>query len=113
MARFTTVSVARSDGRSEFLQNGVLVPNEPPRKDEAPGPDGSIDFYLKLQENDPTALDWKRKLGGMLVRDIGGPEQAGMLLILLLQNTLSNDTKEQISSSPSSPKTMFFGSTVE
>lgn len=113
MARFTTVSVARSDGRSEFLQNGILVPNEPPRKDEAPGPDGSIDFYLKLQENDPTALDWKRKLGGMLVRDIGGPEQAGMFLILLLQNTLSNDTKEQTSSSPSSPKTMLFGSTVE
>lgn len=113
MARFTTVSVARSDGRSEFLQNGILVPNEPPRKDEAPGPDGSIDFYLKLQENDPTALDWKRKLGGMLVRDIGGPEQAGMFLILLLQNTLSNDTKEQTLSSPSSPKTMLFGNTVE
>ncbi|KFY11042.1 hypothetical protein V492_04705 [Pseudogymnoascus sp. VKM F-4246] len=64
MARFTTVTVARSDGRTEFLQNGSLVPNEPPRKDETPGPDGSIDFYLKLQENDPTALDWKRKLGG-------------------------------------------------
>ncbi|KFY30817.1 hypothetical protein V493_01627 [Pseudogymnoascus sp. VKM F-4281 (FW-2241)] len=63
MARFTTISVARSDGRSEFLQNGILVPNEPPRKDDTPGPDGSIDYYLKLQENDPTALDWKRKLG--------------------------------------------------
>ncbi|ELR03770.1 hypothetical protein VC83_05609 [Pseudogymnoascus destructans] len=82
MARFTTVSVARSDGRSEYLQNGSLVPNEPPRKDETPGPDGSIDFYLKLQENDPTALDWKRKLGGMLVRDIGGPAQAGTNFIL-------------------------------
>jgi hypothetical protein len=113
MARFTTVSVARSDGRSEYLQNGSLVPNEPPRKDETPGPDGSIDFYLKLQENDPTALDWKRKLGGMLVRDIGGPEQAGMFLILLLENTISNDTKEQTSSSPSSPKTIFFGNTAE
>ncbi|KFY04202.1 hypothetical protein O988_00936 [Pseudogymnoascus sp. VKM F-3808] len=82
MARFTTVSVARSDGRSEYLHNGSLVPNEPPRKDETPGPDGSIDFYLKLQENDPTTLDWKRKLGGMLMKDIGGSEHAGTNFIL-------------------------------
>jgi hypothetical protein len=84
MARFSTVIVARSDGRSEYLLNGRLIPNEPPRKDGTPAPDGSTDFYLKLQENDPTALDWKRKLGGMLMEVIGRPEHAGMFLILLL-----------------------------
>jgi hypothetical protein len=84
MARFSTVSVARSDGRSEFLLNGRVVSNEPSRKDGTPAADGSTDFYLKLQENDPTALDWKRKLGGMLMEVIGTPEHAGMLFILLL-----------------------------
>lgn len=112
MARYSIVSVARSDGRSHYLSNGHPVPNEPPRQDSTPAADGSIDYYQRLQDDDPTSVDWKRKLGGMLMEVIGGPENAGISPMSLLQ-VIANQAKGRISLWGSSQKTMCCGSTVE
>ncbi len=72
MAKFTELFVARSDGQSSYIgTNGRVVPNEPPRKDTRPQADGSVDYYLRVENDDPTSQDWRRKLGGLLAKALG------------------------------------------
>lgn len=75
MARFLQLVVARSDGRSEYQSaSGAVAKNEPPRQDTKPLPDGSVDYYVKVDNDDPTSHDWRRKLGGMLAKALGAHE---------------------------------------
>lgn len=75
MAKFLQLVVARSDGRSEYQSaNGATAKNEPPRQDTKPLGDGSVDYYVKVENDDPTSHDWRRKLGGMLAKALGASE---------------------------------------
>ena len=75
MARFLQLVVARSDGRSEYQSaNGAIARNEPPRRDTKPLGDGSVDYYVKVENDDPTSHDWGRKLGGMLAKALGASQ---------------------------------------
>lgn len=75
MARFLQLVVARSDGRSEYQSaSGSVAKNEPPRQDTKPLPDGSVDYYVKVENDDATSHDWRRKLGGMLAKALGADQ---------------------------------------
>jgi hypothetical protein len=58
------------------LKPGKKEKNEPTSDQLDPKPDkeGVSDFYRLLSPNDTKHLDWRRKLGGMLIREIGGKE---------------------------------------
>lgn len=74
MARFLQLVVARSDGKPTYRLNGSVIKNEPPRQDTKPLGDGSVDYYVKVENDDPTSHDWRRKLGGMLAKALGASE---------------------------------------
>ncbi len=51
---------------------------------DTPDASGVVDCYKKLEPDEAKAVDWRRKLGGMLMHLLGGKEHAGMILILEL-----------------------------
>lgn len=75
MARFHPLYVRRSDGVLEGTQK-KREKNEPTADQLDPTPDkkGVSDYYRLLSKNDAKHLDWRRKLGGMLIREVGGKE---------------------------------------
>ncbi|KAI9713276.1 MAG: hypothetical protein M1820_001263 [Bogoriella megaspora] len=77
MARFYPLYVRRSDGKSEIVSKKKTEPNGPTddQLDRKPDKNGISDFYREVAEEEIKHLDWRRKLGGMLVREIGSKEQ--------------------------------------
>ena len=51
-----------------------------PNSNDTPDKDGMVDCYKKLDPNEPKAIDWRRKIGGMLMHLLGGKAHAGKLL---------------------------------
>jgi hypothetical protein len=81
MAPYFPVTVCRSDGLLEVTTKfGTKEHNRPTptQLDETPDPDGMVDCYRKLDDNEPKAVDWRRKLGGMLMHLLGGKAHIGM-----------------------------------
>jgi hypothetical protein len=58
-----------------------MEPNVPTPSQMSTLPDGSgnVSYYQKLGSDAPKTMDWKRKLGGMLIDTLGGKEQKGQL----------------------------------
>ncbi len=80
MAPFYPVYIARSDGKLEIASRSRKKElNQPTDEqlDSTPDAKGVSDFYTKLEDGDAKEVDWRRKLGGMLVRELGRKEHQG------------------------------------
>ncbi|KAI9821809.1 MAG: hypothetical protein M1827_002391 [Pycnora praestabilis] len=85
MAPFYPVYVGRSDGRIEISSKSRRKESNQPtdaQLDKTPDAKGVSDYYTKLDDGDTKEIDWRRKLGGMLVRELGGKEHKGKNYIL-------------------------------
>lgn len=78
MAPFYSVYARRSDGLLATSKAGSLKaskePNEPTsaQLDSKPSAQGVSDYYRLCEPGHGKEVDWRRKLGGMLVRELGG-----------------------------------------
>jgi len=72
MAPFYPIYVRRSDGKIEIKSKGGRELNQPiaSQLDTKPNAQGISDFYRECPAGDTKEVDWRRKLGGMLVREI-------------------------------------------
>lgn len=82
MAPYIPIVVVRSDGQlSVITKSGAKELNEPTEAQQSDVPDakGMVDYYKKLDPDEPKAVDWRRKLGGMLMHVAGEKEHEGIL----------------------------------
>jgi hypothetical protein len=82
MAPHFPVTICRSDGQTEVItKTGIQELNRPTaaQLNGAPDAEGNVDCYKKLDYDEPKAVDWRRKLGGMLMHLLGGKAHSGML----------------------------------
>ena len=73
MTRFYPLYVRRSDGSFEATAKGKAKElNQPTSKqlDQRPDKNGVSDYYREVAMDEPKHLDWRRKLGGMLAREM-------------------------------------------
>ena len=80
MAPYYPLTIGRSDGQLEAVTKmGIKELNQPiaAQLDDTPDKDGMVDCYKKLDYNEPKAIDWRRKIGGMLMHVLGGKAHAG------------------------------------
>jgi len=81
MAPHYPVTILRSDGQTEVItKTGAKELNRPTatQLDGTPDPEGNVDCYRRLDDNEPRAVDWRRKIGGMLMQVLGRDAHAGM-----------------------------------
>lgn len=84
MAPFYPVTICRSDGQLEIItKTGVKESNQPTpaQLNDKEDAEGNVDCYIELEYDEPKAIDWRRKIGGMLMHYLGGKEHAGNLHI--------------------------------
>ena len=77
MTLFTVVYCRRSDGKLVVTGRGRIQETNEPTKDQLdskPNAKGVSDYYRILGLQDSKHLDWRRKLAGMLVKELGGAE---------------------------------------
>ncbi|KAI9787240.1 MAG: hypothetical protein M1839_003478 [Geoglossum umbratile] len=77
MPTYFKIHVLRSDGMLEVAtSSGRPLPNRPTdgQLDKTPNAKGVIDFYKKVNVNDAKETDWRKKLGGMLAKQLGQAE---------------------------------------
>ena len=92
MSPYFPVTVCRSDGLLEVTTKmGVREYNRPTpdQLDETPDADGVVDCYRELDINETKFIDWRRKLGGMLMKLLGGRDHSGMFRTALLNAPLT------------------------
>jgi hypothetical protein len=80
MAPFYPLYVRRSDGKIAINTSSVKNdPNQPvgTALDAKPNAKGIVDFYRPCPVDGEKEIDWRRKLAGMLMREIGGAEAKG------------------------------------
>ena len=80
MVLFYPLYVRRSDGRLEVQAKGKRTEiNRPTEEqlDQKPDKNGVSDYYREVEIEEPKHLDWRRKLGGMLAREMIGKETNG------------------------------------
>lgn len=73
MTRFYPLYVRRSDGSREVTAKGKSKElNQPTSKqlDQRPDKNGVSDYYREVAVDETKHLDWRRKLGGMLAREM-------------------------------------------
>ncbi|KAE8443425.1 hypothetical protein EG329_001906 [Mollisiaceae sp. DMI_Dod_QoI] len=78
MPTYYPLIVCRSDGQLEVItRSGVKELNQPTaaQLNDTPDANGNVDCYKRLEHDEAKAVDWKRKLGGMLMHLLGGKEQ--------------------------------------
>lgn len=74
MAPFKPVYCRRSDGKLEIVARGKPKEYNRPtdeQLDQRANKHGVSDFYREVGADDGKHLDWRRKLGGMLARELG------------------------------------------
>ncbi|TID26047.1 hypothetical protein E2P81_ATG03820 [Venturia nashicola] len=74
MTLFHVIWLARSDGKLDIRgKNALWEKNEPTSKqlDQTPDAKGVSDYYRFTSLNETKHLDWRRKLAGMLARELG------------------------------------------
>lgn len=93
MGRFYPLYVRRSDGKTEILSKGMRKKeiNQPTEEqlDQRPDRNGISDFYRQVAPDEPKHLDWRRKIGGMLARELNTthkPGDAGYILATFPEN---------------------------
>ena len=81
MTRFYPVFVRRSDAKLDVQTSKGKQKNAPTtaQLDRTPDAKGVCDYYREIAPDEVKHMDWRRKLAGMLLREIGGAEYAGML----------------------------------
>jgi hypothetical protein len=72
--QFWPIFCSKSDGQEVVNQKGKILRNGPSQEqlDRTPNEHGICDFYRLIEKDDPKHMDWRKKLGGMLLREIGG-----------------------------------------
>ncbi|KAL1617773.1 hypothetical protein SLS56_010837 [Neofusicoccum ribis] len=72
MTRYYPLYVRRSDGKLETVHGKKKEKNEPTPEqlNDTPDSSGVSDFYRPIAEDEAKHLDWRRKLGGMLMREL-------------------------------------------
>ena len=73
MARFYPLYCRRSDGKLEVVVKGKRRERNDPtddQLDQRPDKHGISDYYHEVSPNEAKHLDWRRKLGGMLAREL-------------------------------------------
>lgn len=80
MAPYYPLTIERSDGQLEVITKmGLVELNQPTatQLDDTPDNEGMVDCYKRLDPDEPKAIDWRRKIGGMLMHLLGGKAHAG------------------------------------
>lgn len=81
MAPFIPIFLSRSDGRLETtsLKSKKKEPNAPSAAQLNPNREvnGNRDYYKSIEVGDTKEVDWRRKLGGMLMKEIGDKDFSG------------------------------------
>lgn len=80
MGNFYPVYARRSDGKMEITAKGKgKEKNEPTAEqlDQTPNSKGISDYYRLVKPTEMKSMDWRRKLGGMLARELGQPMNGG------------------------------------
>ncbi|EGP84777.1 uncharacterized protein MYCGRDRAFT_105665, partial [Zymoseptoria tritici IPO323] len=72
MAPFYPIYIRRSDGKLAVTAHSRKETNEPTAEqlDQKPDKNGISDYYRQVQPDEPKHLDWRRKIGGMLAREL-------------------------------------------
>ena len=73
MARFYPLYVRRSDGKLEVVTKSKRKEvNQPTDEqlDQKPDKHGVSDYYREVSADESKHVDWRRKLGGMLAREL-------------------------------------------
>lgn len=74
MAKFYPLYLRRSDGKLEVVNHHKRKESNGPTSDQlnkkATG-NGVSEFYREVGMDETKHLDWRRKLGGMLARELG------------------------------------------
>ncbi|QDS73471.1 hypothetical protein FKW77_009006 [Venturia effusa] len=89
MTLFNVIWLARSDGKLDIRgKNGLWEKNEPTSKqlDQTPDAKGVSDYYRFTTSNETKHLDWRRKLAGMLARELGQSMDKSYILYDLPEN---------------------------
>jgi hypothetical protein len=73
---FWPIFAGKSDGQDVVNQKGVVLRNGPTQEqlDRTPNEQGQSDYYRLIEKDEPKHIDWRKKLGGMLLREIGGKQ---------------------------------------
>ncbi|KAF9739244.1 hypothetical protein PMIN06_005269 [Paraphaeosphaeria minitans] len=73
---FWPIFAQRSDGKTVVNNKGKPVRNGPTEAqlDRTPNEQGQSDYYRLIEKDDAKHVDWRKKLGGMLLREIGRKE---------------------------------------
>ena len=76
---FYPIFPVKSDGHDVVNQKGRILRNGPTQEqlDRKPNDHGQCDFYRLIEKDDPKHVDWRKKLGGMLLREVGGKAHEG------------------------------------
>jgi hypothetical protein len=76
LTQFWPIFAGKSDGQDVVNQKGVVVRNGPTQEqlDRTPNEQGQSDYYRLIDKDEPKHMDWRKKLGGMLLREVGGKE---------------------------------------
>jgi hypothetical protein len=76
---FWPLFTRRSDGKQTVTQKNTTIKNGPSDEqlDKTPNAQGQCDYYRLIDYDEPKHLDWRKKLGGMLLREIGGSAYEG------------------------------------
>lgn len=85
MAPYYPLYIRRSDGKTEVRASKAGKElNEPTAQqlDSKANAKGVADFYRLCQFGETKEVDWRRKLAGMLMREIGDKESKGMSCFL-------------------------------
>ena len=80
MAPFYPLYVRRSDGKLEVKAGKARTERNEPSKDQLdikPNAQGISDFYRECKFGDAKEIDWRRKLAGMLIRELGENQHRG------------------------------------
>lgn len=76
LTQFWPIFTCKSDGQEVVNLKGKILRNGPTEAqlDRTPNEQGISDYYRLLEKDDPKHMDWRKKLGGMLLREVGGPQ---------------------------------------
>lgn len=79
LTTFYPIFASKSDGHDIVNQKGSVLRNGPTQEqlDRSPNAQGQCDYYRLIEKDDPKHVDWRKKLGGMLLREIGGKQYEG------------------------------------
>lgn len=80
MAPYFPLYISRSDGKSEILTKARKKESNLPTNDQldsTPDAKGNVDYFKELEAGDAKEVDWRRKLGGMLIQEVGDQAHPG------------------------------------